>query len=206
MLFNDEKKENKGVIIMKIREDHKYYIDEYKTFNEFIKEFVFLVKDKKIKKFIPSSGLSWCKRDYSDKIYDTDMPNYLMFEDNTILVFDYNVFSMIDILYTSYECLNKNQKEIIDNQESFEIDCYGETIVDYELNKFSDEYIIEPSGDTIRPEGGDYFKELIFHLSNNKKICICAENAETDGYCNIWMENDNLRGVFNGDPHKAWWN
>lgn len=191
---------------MKIIEDHKYYIDEYKTFNEYIKEFIIMIRDKNIIKFIPTSGLVWRQRAYSDKVYDTDLPNYLVFEDNTILVFDYNVFSMIDIKLTSYECLNKDEKEIIDNQESFDFDCYGETIVDYELNRFEDEYIIEPSGDTIRPAGGDYFKELIFHLSNSKKICICAENAETDGYCDIWMENDNLREIFNGEPHKAWWN
>lgn len=43
---------------MKIIEDHKYYIDEYKTFNEYIKEFIIMVTGKKIKKFIPESGLS----------------------------------------------------------------------------------------------------------------------------------------------------
>ena len=34
---------------MTIRRNHKYYIDEYKTFNEYLKEFMNIVKDKKIK-------------------------------------------------------------------------------------------------------------------------------------------------------------
>ena len=94
---------------------------------------------------------------------------------------------------------------IIKDANLFDFDCYGEYIVDYELNRFSDEYIIDPVYDTTRPDGGDYFKEIIFHLSNKKKICICAENAEADGYCDIWMENNDMYGVFNGESHKTWW-
>ena len=192
---------------MKIRENYKYYIDEYNTFNEYIKELLLIIKDKTIKAFVSSSGLSWTEQlDFASKVYDTDDENYLIFDDDTILKFNYNWFSMIDIELTSKECLRKTELESLKDIENFELDCYGTTIIDYELNRFSDEYIIEPSSDTIRPEGGDYFKEIIFHLSNGKKLCICAENAESDGYCNIWLEDNNLKGVFNGQPHKAWWN
>lgn len=195
--------------MMKIRKNHKYYIDEYKTLNEFIKTFLILVKDKKIKSFIPFSSLSWNEKlSFANKVYDTDDVNYLIFDDNTVLKFDYNWFSMIDIEVSVLNSLRETEIEKLKARENeqFDFDCYGETIVDYELNSFSDEYIIEPSSDTIRPEGGDYFKEIIFHLSNGKKICICAKNAESDGYCNIWMENNNLKGVFNGQSHKTWWN
>lgn len=192
---------------MKIKEDNKYYIDEYKTFNEYLKEFLVIIKDKKIKSFISMSGLSWSENyDFASKVYDTDQPNYLIFDDDTVLKFDYNCFSMIDIKITSLKSLRDSEIEAITNGDNFEFDCYGESIIDFELNKFSDEYIIEPSSDTIRPDGGDYFKEIIFHLSNDKKICICAENAESDGYCDIWMENDNLKGIFHGNSHIAWWN
>lgn len=192
---------------MKIVEDREYYIDEYSTFNEFLKSFLELIKNKKIKKFISSSALSWSTHyDFASKVYDTDLPNYLIFEDDMVLKFDYNFFSMIYIKYTHIKCLRDSEQKDIERDDNFEIDCYGKTIIDYELNKFSDEYIIEPSADITRPEGGDYFKEIIFHLDNNKKICICAENAETDGYCNIWMEENNFKGIFNGEPHKAWWN
>lgn len=194
---------------MTIRRNHKYYIDEYKTFNEYLKEFMNIVKDKKIKSFIPFSGLSWTTHSkFADKVYDTDDVNYLIFDDNTILKFNYNWFSMIDIELTQLDSLREAEIKGLEERkdEQFDFDCYGETIVDFELNRFNDEYIIEPSSDTIRPEVGDYFKEIIFHLSNGKKICICAENAEFDGYCDIWLENNSSKGVFNGAPHKAWWN
>lgn len=192
---------------MKIKQNNKYYIDEYMTFNEFIKEFLTIIKRKKIKAFVSSSGLSWSThQDFASKVYDTDDANYLIFEDDIVLKFNYNWFSMIDIELTELNSLSDSELEVIKKGDNFDFDCYGETIIDYELNRFSDEYIIEPSSDTTRPEGGDYFKELIFHLSNSKKICICPENAETDGYCNIWMEDNNLKGIFNGEPHKAWWN
>lgn len=192
---------------MKIKENHKYYIDEYKTFNEYIKEVLEKIKDKKIKSFVSLSGLYWTEQlDFAEKVYDTDAENYLIFDDDTILKFNYNCFSMIYIELTNKGYLSKTEIEDLKDAENFEMDCYGTTIVDYELNRFNDEYIIEPSSDTVRPEGGDYFKEIIFHLSNRKKLCICAENAESDGYCNIWLENNNLKGIFNGQPHKAWWN
>ena len=81
----------------------------------------------------------------------------------------------------------------------------AKTIIDYELNHFTDEYIINPSDDQTRPEGGDYFKEIIFHLDNEKKLCICPQNAETDGYCDIWMEIGNNKNEFNGENHQVWW-
>ena len=141
-----------------------------------------LLKNKKIKAFIPTGTLLWFENNkFTDKIYVTDEPNYLIFDDDMVLIFNYNCFSMIDI------------------------DCYDVSIVDYELNKFTDEYIINPSTDETRPVGGNYFKEIIFHLSNEKKICICAEDAESDGYCDIWMENNNLKEIFYGQLHEVWW-
>lgn len=191
---------------MKIIQGRNYYIDEYNTFNKYIKEFLSIIKDKKIKSFIPMSGLSWTEhKSFASKVYDTDQFNYLVFDDDIVLKFDYNWFSMIDIEVTNLKDLTASELEVIQTGENFDFDCYGETIIDYELNRFSDEYIIEPSSNKTRPDGGDYFKEIIFHLSNDKKICICPENAESDGYCNIWMENNNLKGIFNGEEHKVWW-
>ena len=191
---------------MKIIQGRNYYIDEYNTFNKYIKEFLSIIKDKKIKSFIPMSGLSWTEhKSFASKVYDTDQFNYLVVDDDIVLKFDYNWFSMIDIEVTNLKDLTASELEVIQTGENFDFDCYGETIIDYELNRFSDEYIIEPSSNKTRPDGGDYFKEIIFHLSNDKKICICPENAESDGYCNIWMENNNLKGIFNGEEHKVWW-
>ena len=191
---------------MSIKLNHEYFIDNFKILNDYINEFTLLVKNKKIIKFIPYSAFSIHSNITSDLVYTTDEQNYLVFEDNSILVFNYNIFSMISISFTNYENLNAVEKKIIDTENSFDLDFYNQTIIDYELNHFKDEYIINPATDETRPNGGDYFKELIFHLSNNKKICICPEHIESDGYCSIWMENNNLKGIFNGDSHQPWWN
>ena len=61
---------------MKIIQGRNYYIDEYNTFNKYIKEFLSIIKDKKIKSFIPMSGLSWTEhKSFASKVYDTDQFN-----------------------------------------------------------------------------------------------------------------------------------
>ena len=196
-----------GGKIMELRIDHNYYITDYKQMNEYMIEFMRLVKDKKIVKIISSSGLSWYERsEPRGKVYNTDAQNYIVFEDNTVLKFDYRWFSLIDIRLTEVECLHKNEQEWFVNSDMLlDLDYANSTIIDYELNHFTDEYIINPSDDQTRPEGGDYFKEIIFHLDNEKKLCICPQNAETDGYCDIWMENGNNKNEFNGENHQVWW-
>lgn len=193
---------------MKIRPDWPYYIDEYKTLKIFLEKILKQVKNNKIIKIVSNSGISWSKSyDFSDNVYTTENFNYIVFDDESVIKFRYNFFSIIDIWFTSIKYLKDEEIEVINNSDLLlELDCVEQKIVDLEINRFEDEYIIEPSSDTIRPAGGDYFKEIIFHLSNNKKLCICAENAESDGYCNIWIENNNLKGVFNGQNHIAWWN
>lgn len=191
---------------MNIELNHEYYFEEYKEFNDFIKNFISIVKDKKIKSFSSFSGLTWSEHcNFTDKLYMTDDFNYLIFDDGTTLAFKYNFFSMISIKVTHISELTDSEKEILKVVGNFDFDCYGSSIVDYELNRFHDEYMINPSTNETRPSKGDYFKELIFYLNNDKKICICPENAESDGYCDIWMENNSLKGVFNGQPHRVWW-
>ena len=62
-------------------------------------------------------------------------------------------------------------------------------IVDYELESFHDEYEINPASGETRPEGGDYFKQISFILDDDNKLCICAEDSEVDGYCDVWVEH-----------------
>ena len=50
-----------GGKIMELRIDHNYYITDYKQMNEYMIEFMRLVKDKKIVKIISSSGLCGMK-------------------------------------------------------------------------------------------------------------------------------------------------
>ena len=39
------------------------------------------------------------------------------------------------------------------------------------------------------PAGGDYFDKITIVLKNNIEICIQAEDAMSDGYCDIWVDN-----------------
>jgi len=195
---------------MKIKEDHRYYIDEYKSLKAFIEELMKLIKDKKISYMYNSNGISSGSTSYTDKEYMVDGSTYIVFDDDTVIEFSYDFFSMLYITYTKKK--NIPDRDIIDlSNETKKLLCILDLdytdckIKDYEIESFSDEYIIDPRDDMTRPKGGDYFKEIVFHLSNNKKLCICAENAEFDGYCDIWVENNTLKGVFNGKPHKVWW-
>ena len=185
----------------------KYYFTEYKTFNKFLKQFIKVIKNKKIIGLYSNDGLFFNEnKKFTDRIYTTDDINYILFDDGTILKFEYNFFSMMYISYTKKSYLYEKELEIfkLDNLELV-LDCKGACIVDYELESFNDEYIINPSDDTIRPQGGDYFKEIVFHLDNNKKLCICAENGEFDGECDIWLEENRLKEIFNGQVHHTWW-
>ena len=81
---------------MKIKRNYEYYFDEYNSFNEFLKDFLHIIKNKKIKAFIPTGALLWFENNkFTDKIYVTDEPNYLIFDDDIVLIFNYNWFSII---------------------------------------------------------------------------------------------------------------
>lgn len=195
---------------MELVEDHHYYIDEYKTLEAFIKIVVDKVKNKKIKYIYNLCGISSSSLSFSDKVYSTSDYNYIVFDDDTVIKFQYVFFSMIDIYYTNLKCLrDKELLNLKDEREALlcklDLDYVNNSIVDYEIETFNDEYIIDPRDDATRPDGGDYFKEIVFHLNNDKKLCICAQNAEFDGYCDIWIENNSLKEIFNGQSHKVWW-
>lgn len=190
---------------MKIIKDHRYYIDEYKTLKNFIDSLIELLNNKKIKGIFAQSKNSF-KTKFTDRVYSICDYNYIVFDDNTVIKFKYNFFSMMYVYYTDTKLLRNEDLQIINDEVcKLELDYSNSYIIDYEIERFLDEYIINPRDDVTRPEGGDYFKEIIFHLSNNKKLCICAENAEFDGYCDIWIENDNLKGIYNSASHKVWW-
>ena len=192
---------------MKIIKDHRYYIDEYKTLKNFLDGLIELLNNKKIKGIFSQDAITYSSyAKFTDKIYSLIDYNFIVFDDDTVIKSEYNFFSMLYVYYTDIKCLWDEDLEIIKNEAfKLELDYSNSSIIDYEIEIFSDEYIINPRDDATRPEGGDYFKEIIFHLSNNKKLCICAENAEFDGYCDVWIENDNLKGIYNSDSHKVWW-
>lgn len=82
----------------KIKENYKYYIDEYKNCNEYIKEIVSIVESKKIKSFFSLNGLSWNEnQDFALKAYDTDDVNYLIVDD-AIVKYKNGVLKWKDII------------------------------------------------------------------------------------------------------------
>lgn len=164
-----------------------------------------MLNNKQIKGIF-AQNKNFFKTKFTDRVYSICDYNYIVFDDNTVIKFKYNFFSMMDVYYTNTKSLRNEDLQIINDEVcKLELDYSNSYIIDYEIERFSDEYIINPRDDATRPEGGDYFKEIIFHLSNNKKLCICAENAEFDGYCDIWIENDNLKGIYNSASHRVWW-
>ena len=188
---------------MKIELNKEYYFEEATTFNEYLDSFLKVIKDKKIKYIFTNDALFWSENyEYADKVYYTYDTNYIVFENNTVLKFSYNFFSIIDISYMNIKNINKNDKECNNDNFILDLDVKDTKIIDYELERFNDAYITNPSEESTRPEDGDYFKEIVFHLKNNKKLCICAENAESDGYCDIWLENNTTKGIYNGNSHK----
>lgn len=194
---------------MEIMKNHEYYIDEFKTLKIFIEKLFNEIKNKKIEYIYTLGGTTGgVVKEYS--AYDASDYVYVVFDDDSVIKFQYNFFSMMYITYTDLDSLREEEKmNLSDDREvllcKLNLEYDKSKIVDYEIEQFSDEYIIEPSSDMTRPEGGDYFKEIIFHLDNDKKLCICAQNAEFDGYCDVWVENNSLKGIFNGQSHTVWW-
>lgn len=181
---------------MKIELNKEYFFEEATPFNEYLDSFLKKIKDVKIKYILSNNATFWTTDyEYTDKIYSTDDDNYIVFKNNMALKFSYKFFSIIYISYIDVKNINYNGNFILG------LDVKDTKIIDYELERFNDAYITNPSEESTRPEGGDYFKEIVFHLNNNKKLCICARNAESDGYCDIWVENNTIRGIYNGESH-----
>ena len=96
-----------------------------------------------------------------------------------------HIFDKKGILVYSSDII---MREFDNDNFKLDLDVKDTRIEDFEIERFSEEYEINPSSGTVRPYGGDYFKKITFNLSNGKKLCICAEDSETDGYCDIWTE------------------
>ena len=84
--------------------------------------------------------------------------------------------------------LNTQEREYNNDKFKLDLDLENTRIESFNIERFSEEYEINPSSVTLRPAGGDYFKRITLKLSNGKELCICAEDSETDGYCDIWVK------------------
>ncbi len=62
------------------------------------------------------------------------------------------------------------------------------TIAGIEVERFSEAFECEPSSGAVRPAGGDYFSTIRLVFRNGRKLCICGDDAEADGYTVVWAE------------------
>lgn len=167
--------------------EKEYYLTTYNEINEYINSILNDDENKQIKYIFTNGSLGWRKLNNSKK-YSLDSEIYIVFDNDSILRVDYKFYGLLYARHMWIQNLNKQEKEFNNDNYKLELDIANSRIDGYEIERFSEEYEINPSTGTSRPHGGDYFKKITLNLSNNKKLCICAEDAEVDGYCEIWVE------------------
>lgn len=165
----------------------EYYLTTYNEIDEYIKNITTDDENKQIKYIFTNGSLCWRETNNS-KNYSLDTEIYIVFDNDSVLRIDYKFYGLVYARYMWIQNLNIREKEFNNDEFKLDLDVTDTRIEGYEIEKFSEEYEINPSTGTTRPKGGDYFKKITFKLSNGKKLCICAEDAEVDGYCEIAIE------------------
>ena len=165
----------------------EYYLTNYNELNEYLKFIINDDSDKQIKYIFTNDSLNWRETD-NGKEYSIFPELFIVFDNDAVLRINYNFYSLMYVRYMWIQNLNIQEKEFDNDNFKLDLDVKNARIEDFEIERFSEEYEINPSSGTVRPDGGDYFKKITFNLSNGKKLCICAEDSETDGYCDIWTE------------------
>lgn len=165
----------------------EYYLTNYNELNEYLKFIIKDDSDKQIKYIFTNDSLNWRETD-NGKEYSIFPELFIVFDNDAVLRINYNFYSLMYVRYMWIQNLNIQEKEFDNDNFKLDLDVKNARIEDFEIERFSEEYEINPSSGTVRPDGGDYFKKITFNLSNGKKLCICAEDSETDGYCDIWIE------------------
>ena len=165
----------------------EYYLTNYKEINEYLQFVINDDKNKQIKYIFTNDVLSWRKTEYGKK-YMTYPEIFVGFDNDTILKINYNFYSLMYVRYMWIQNLNINEKEYNNDNFKLDLDITNSRIEGFEIERFSDEYEINPSSCTVRPQGGDYFREITFKLSNGKQLFICAQDSVTDGHCDVWAE------------------
>ena len=170
----------------------KYRFRERTDFLVFLEENRSLFIDRKIKGFYNGTAFG----------YGSDSPVVLEFDGHCVM-FDYLFLSSIKIavfpaeLFDQDNTLNFLYWDIPESRklyhpEFFDSDFpfYDCVIEDVQLDGFSQEFEINPSGTKTRPSGGDYFSVIRFLMDNGDAFCICAAPATCDGYVDTWAESD----------------
>ena len=165
----------------------EYYLTNYNELNEYLKFMINDDSNKQIKYIFTNDSLNWRETE-NGKEYSIFPELFIVFDNDAVVRINYNFYSLMYVRYMWIQNLNIQEKEFDNDNFKLDLDVKNARIEDFEIERFSEEYEINPSSGTVRPDGGDYFKKITFNLSNGKKLCICAEDSETDGYCDIWTE------------------
>lgn len=165
----------------------EYYLTTYSEISEYLKNMISDDENKQIKYIFTNGPLMWRDIDNA-KRYSLDSDIYIVFDNDSVLRIDYKFYSLVYISHMWIQNLNIREKEFNNDEFKLDLDCKNSRIDGMKIERFSEEYEINPASGTIRPDGGDYFKNIIFELSNGKQLCICAEASENDGYCDIWVK------------------
>lgn len=131
---------------------------------------------------------------YSDGFFGYSCFEPLAFEfDDFVIILRYYFYSDITIhivdpdFFHSDNSKNSSEKPnlcyYIDKTDFPYINC---KIIDIEVERFSEEFEINPSTRKTRPKGGDYFRTITVHLEGGNKFHICALSAISDGGTIVW--------------------
>ena len=173
----------------------EYFITSYSQLSDYLKFVINDDKDKQIK-YIFTNG----SNSKDGKMLDVDI--FIVFDNDAILKIDYKFYGLMYIEYTWIQDLSLNDKEYNNENYYLNLNVSNARIESFEIERFVGKYEINSSLGIVRPDNGDYFKKITFKLSNGNNLCICAENAEEDGYCDIWTEDNTEKieeNMFNDD-------
>lgn len=114
---------------------------------------------------------------------------YFFWSDITIYIVDRATFEKdpsLEFIYKDVVGLSISFPQ--EKDEAFPL-C-GVPIKRVSLSPFTNEFYTNVARDIVRPEGGDYFREIKIELENGQALCICAEDPISDGYCRAWIEGE----------------
>ena len=123
----------------------------------------------------------------------TDTPIIVLLE-NYELVIETMLYSRINIrINKRKDSLTKYAAKylsICTGWRRHNINAVGRGITSFNIETFSNAYYLSVQCDDMAPEGGDYFSKISFALDDNTKLNICAEDAGSDGYMDVWISKD----------------
>lgn len=185
---------NQNILIPNFNIYKNYYLTDYNSMKDYL-EFILLKCSSKTIKGFYSSIPCWKKDSTFAEKYFSVYTVFILFNDDFTIKIDYPSDSLIYIELTTFDQLYIYEKSIFKEENLIDFNINNSKIIDYELEHFSEEYDIYSPKKTYRPKNGDYFKSIVFHLSNKTKIYLCVGNKRKDEILHTWQENNIEKNV-----------